>query len=79
MEKRLALILACGLWIAACGSSSNNETKNASKGYSQALAFSYCMCAHGVSNFADPSSSRGAPSYLSARIRASTQKARRSS
>ena len=59
MPKRLALILVCGPWIAACGSSSNNQTKNTAKGYSQALAFSKCMRAHGVSNFPDPSSSGG--------------------
>jgi hypothetical protein len=59
MPKRLALILACGLGIAACGSSSNNETKNTRKGYSQALAFSKCMRAHGVSNFPDPTTRGG--------------------
>jgi hypothetical protein len=57
VPKRLALIVACGLWIGACGSSSNNETKNTPRNYSQALAFSQCMRARGVSNFPDPSSS----------------------
>jgi hypothetical protein len=56
MRKRLALILACGLGIAACGSSSSSETKNTAKGYSEALAFSQCMRAHGVSNYPDPTS-----------------------
>ena len=32
---------------------------NAAKGYSQALEFSKCMRAHGVSNFPDPSTSGG--------------------
>jgi hypothetical protein len=59
MPKRLALILACGLWITACGSSSNSQTKNTAKGYSQSLAFSQCMRARGVSNFPDPSPSGG--------------------
>jgi hypothetical protein len=59
MKKRLALILACGLGIAACGSTSNNDTKNSARGYSQALAFSNCMRAHGVSNYPDPTSSPG--------------------
>ncbi|MGP0053480.1 MAG: hypothetical protein ACLPZR_32210 [Solirubrobacteraceae bacterium] len=59
MAKQLALVLACSLGIAACGSSSNNATKNASKGYSEALAFSKCMRAHGVSSFPDPRSSGG--------------------
>jgi hypothetical protein len=57
MTKGFALILACGLAIAACGSSSSTDPKNAAKGYAQALAFSQCMRAHGVSNFPDPSSS----------------------
>jgi hypothetical protein len=60
MLKRLTLILACGLGVAACGSSSNNDPKNSSQGYSDALAFSACMRAHGVSNFPDPISSGGA-------------------
>jgi len=63
MPKRLALILVCGLGIAACGSSSSssdNPAKDAAaKGYSQGLAFSKCMRAHGLSNFPDPGSSGG--------------------
>jgi hypothetical protein len=59
MPKRLALILACGLGIAACGSSSNDQTKSTAKRYSQALAFSKCMRAHGVSKFPDPSTGSG--------------------
>jgi hypothetical protein len=58
MLKPLSLILACGLVIAAC-SSSNNDPKNIARGYSQALAFSRCMRAHGVPNFPDPVSSGG--------------------
>lgn len=59
MLKRLALILACGIGIAACGSSAGNHGKDPAKLYSDALAFSKCMRAHGVSNFPDPSSSGG--------------------
>ena len=65
MRTRLALIVACGLGIAACGSSSNNERKNSAKGYSQALAFSKCMRAHGVSNYPDPTTSPGGGVELS--------------
>jgi hypothetical protein len=54
MPKRFALILASGLVIAACGSSADNQTRSAVKGYSQALAFSKCMRAHGISGFPDP-------------------------
>lgn len=64
MPKQLALILAVGLGIAGCGASSNAATdsaatnnggqKNSTKAYSEALAFSKCMRAHGVSNFPDP-------------------------
>ena len=67
MRTRLALIVACGLGIAACGSSSNNERKNSAKGYSQALAFSKCMRAHGVSNYPDPTTSPGGGVELSIR------------
>jgi hypothetical protein len=59
MTKRLALILVCGLGIAACGSSSHSDPKNTAKGYAQALAFSNCMRAHGVSNYPDPTTSGG--------------------
>lgn len=63
MSKRIALLLSCGLLVAACGSSSNNpssgQPKDPAKSYSQALAFSKCMRAHGVANFPDPSSSGG--------------------
>jgi hypothetical protein len=58
MSRRIAVVIACGALIAACGSSSK-PTTNAAKGYSQALAFSKCMRAHGVSNFPDPSTSGG--------------------
>ena len=54
MPTRLALILVCGVGVAACGLSSNDQTRNSAKGSSQALAFSQCMRAHGVSNFPDP-------------------------
>jgi hypothetical protein len=53
MPKRLALILACGLAIAACGSSSH-QTTNTAKDNSQGLAFANCMREHGVTNFPDP-------------------------
>lgn len=59
MPKRLALILVCGLGIAACGSASHNQTTAGGKRSSDALAFSRCMRAHGVTNFPDPSSSGG--------------------
>jgi hypothetical protein len=59
MTNGLALILACGLGIAACGSASNSDPRNTAKGYSQALAYSNCMRAHGVSNYPDPTSSGG--------------------
>jgi hypothetical protein len=65
MRKRLALILACGLGIAGCGSSSNGDSKNTAKRYSQALAFSQCMRAHGVSNYPDPTSRPGGGVELS--------------
>jgi hypothetical protein len=55
MPKRLVLILACGLGIAACGGSTDPQTRNVQKSYAQALAFSRCMRTHGVSNFPDPS------------------------
>jgi hypothetical protein len=60
--KKLALILTSGLLVAACGSSSNNNSPSASKdarGYSQALAFVKCMREHGVPNMPDPTSSGG--------------------
>jgi hypothetical protein len=62
MSKKIALVLTCGLLVAACGSSSNNGSPsagNGAKGYSQALAFSRCMREHGVSNFPDPKSAGG--------------------
>ena len=62
MLKKTVLILSFGALIAACGSSSNNNPASASnraRGYSQALAFSRCMRAHGVSNFPDPTNSGG--------------------
>jgi hypothetical protein len=58
MPRRIAVVIACSALIAACGSSSPS-TKNAAKGYSQALAFSKCMRAHGVSSFPDASTSGG--------------------
>ena len=58
MPRQIAVVIACGAVIAACGSSSPS-TENAAKGYSQALAFSKCMRAHGVSNFPDPTTSGG--------------------
>jgi hypothetical protein len=54
--KRIAILLSCGLLVAACGSASGGRAKDAARGYSQALAFSKCMRAHGVSNFPDPTS-----------------------
>jgi hypothetical protein len=54
VRKQITVIFSCGLLIAACGSSSNNPSKDPAKGYSQALAFSRCMRTHGVSDFPDP-------------------------
>jgi hypothetical protein len=66
MPKRIAVLIACGALIAACGSSSPSDTSSsastkdpANGHYSQALAFSKCMRAHGVTNFPDPSTSGG--------------------
>jgi hypothetical protein len=58
MSRRVAVVISCGVLIAACGSSSPS-TRDPAKGYSQALAFSKCMRAHGVSNFPDPTTSGG--------------------
>ena len=58
MPRRIAIVISCGTLIAACGSSSPS-THDPAKGYSQALAFSICMRAHGVSNFPDPSTRGG--------------------
>lgn len=61
MPRYIALVIACGGLIAACGSSSSPTTTStaAAKGYSQAIAFSKCMRSHGVPNFPDPSTSGG--------------------
>ncbi len=53
MPKRVAVLIACGLLIAACGSSSK-PTERASKGDPQGLEFARCMRSHGVPNFSDP-------------------------
>jgi hypothetical protein len=56
MPRQLAIVIACGALIAACGSSSaSSDTKR----YSEALAFSKCMRTHGVVNFPDPGTSGG--------------------
>lgn len=57
MRKQITVVFTCGLLIAACGSSSNPIAGAGKGGYSQALAFSRCMRAHGLPNFPDPSSS----------------------
>lgn len=50
---RLALTaLACGVALAACGSSSNTSTTASNA--DPALKFAQCMRSHGVSNFPDP-------------------------
>ena len=59
MTKRIAIALPCCLLIAACGSSGSpgsSAAKDGKKGFPQALAFSRCMRAHGLSNFPDPTS-----------------------
>lgn len=53
MARRIAIVLGCGLLIAACGSS-GGPTASANTGYSQALAFAKCMRSRGVSGFPDP-------------------------
>ena len=57
VSRRVALTFICGAicgaLVAACGSSSK-PTTNAAKGYSQALEFSKCMRAHGITDFPDP-------------------------
>lgn len=60
---RIALALITVLCVAACGGSAQSggggTSTNAAAGYSQALKFSDCMRANGVSNFPDPSSAGG--------------------
>jgi hypothetical protein len=52
--------LGATVLLAGCGSSSNSSTITAaSSKYTQALAFSQCMRAHGVSKFPDPSQNGG--------------------
>jgi hypothetical protein len=63
MLGRIAVIVGCGALIAACGSSGPSSSSPAGKdptgAYSQALAYSNCMRAHGVSNFPDPTTNGG--------------------
>jgi hypothetical protein len=49
--------LACGLAIAACGSS--DEPSDTASSGNAALEFARCMRAHGVPNFPDPTPGRG--------------------
>ena len=58
VAKRIAIILSCGLLVAACGSS-GKPTATENTADSQALAFAECMRSHGVSNFPDPSAGGG--------------------
>lgn len=51
-------LLSCAGLLGACGGSSPSAG-TASRGYSQALAFSRCRRSHGVPNFPDPSPSGG--------------------
>jgi hypothetical protein len=60
----MALAAASGVAIAACGGSARTDTGTAASAvsphhYSQAVAFSKCMRAHGVTNFPDPTSGGG--------------------
>ena len=59
--RRLSVVvvtICCAGTITACGSSSKSETTIASNGNSQGIKFAACMRAHGVPNFADPTSSQ---------------------
>jgi hypothetical protein len=58
MPQRIAVILTCGLLIAACGSSSKPGT-SASAGDSQAFEFARCMRSHGVPDYSDPTVTGG--------------------
>jgi hypothetical protein len=50
----MAVVAACGLCLAACGSSSHSSTAAAS--ITPGLQFARCMRAHGASSFPDPDS-----------------------
>lgn len=51
--------VGCAVAIAACGSANQPSTTAGSTHYDQALQFSKCMRAHGVSSFPDPNGSGG--------------------
>lgn len=51
-----AAVAACGLSLAACGSSSSNST-TAAASVTPGLQLARCMRSHGVSSFPDPDSS----------------------
>lgn len=55
-----AMTVGAAILLAGCGSSSNSSTISAAPTkYTQALAFSQCMRAHGVPKFPDPSQNGG--------------------
>lgn len=58
MPKRIAVMITCGLFIAACGSSSK-PGRSGSTDYPQGLEFARCMRSHGVPNFSDPTAVGG--------------------
>jgi hypothetical protein len=52
-------VVSCPFAVAACGSASKSAGTADSTHFSQAVKFSECMRAHGVTNFPDPSSGGG--------------------
>src|SRR5581483_6529811 len=60
MTRSLSIVSAvvvCALAVAACGSSHNHAASDPH--FAQALKFSNCMRAHGLSNFPDPGAGGG--------------------
>ena len=59
-RRALAALTVAALPLAACGSSSSNNSGGTATGaadpanYAKALGFSQCMRSHGVPNFPDP-------------------------
>lgn len=59
--------VGCAFVIAACGSSSKPSSAARSGGYTQAVKYSQCIRAHGVSDYPDPTFSSSG-NHVSARI-----------
>jgi hypothetical protein len=55
--RKVGIVLACGLLIAACGSSIKPSSSASASG--SGVAFASCMRSHGVPNFPDPSGGGG--------------------